>query len=262
MSRGTLIFQVTAFLSLSMPNAGAQSAPGNGVTISGGTAKLLADGARALPEAIYSVSKAFNTPAGFEEVKVRDPRDMLDVTSPKYVPKSKDDRAFDTRGGPLDVTFPSPALAASPDDIRAALQAVLNEYHRRGYPGRYSFEVTPGAHPWIYVYPVSATDESGKAVAVKAITRNPIALTVREGQQPDEILEAILDTAGRISGEKLLYVGMGQLHIPGGITRIDVTSGPVFAVLDSFSNACGRHFWQLLYVPSPSWKNYFFSFRY
>jgi hypothetical protein len=261
MSRGTLIFQVTAFLSLSMPNAGAQSAPGDGVTISGGAAKLHADGPGVLSEAIHGLSKAFNTPAGFEEVKVRDPRDILDVTSPKYVPKSKDGRAFKPRGGPLDVTFPSPALAASPDDIRAALQAVLNEYHRRGYPGHYSFEVTPGAHPWIYVYPVSTTDESGKTAAVKAITRNPIALTLREDEKAVEILQATLDTAVRTSGEKIIYGGVGVISFQPGITRIDVTSGPIFAVLDSLSNACGRHFWALLYEPSPSWKNYFFSFR-
>ena len=70
-----------------------------GVTIKGQSAVLSVSGSRPLVAALGSLSGAFGWRFGFEEARLRYSGDVIDVTSPRYVPKSKDDRAYDARGG-------------------------------------------------------------------------------------------------------------------------------------------------------------------
>ena len=232
-----------------------------GVVILGETATLRATGPRVLSEALNVLSRTFNIPLGFEEVTLQDPRDMIDVTSPKYVPKSKSDRAFDPRGGPLELTFHRLSASSSREELQAAIKAILDEYHKRGYPGRYAGEVVGEGRPWIYVYPISAADASGRSVHANAITRNLVNLRIREDEKPIEIMTELVESMGRLAGEKINFGGVGFPQFQAGVTKPAVSSGPAFAVLNAMTSACGRQSWHLLYDPSPSWKQYFLSFR-
>jgi len=241
--------------------AQASQAPGGAIKIVGDIARLHVTGPRALADAIYATSRAFNVSAGFEEVKPLSPHDILDVTSPKYVPASKDDRAFKPRGGTVDVSFKSPAIAARTEDLRTAVTALLNEYHRLGLPGRYAFEITSGSPTWLYVYPVEVTGPSGHPVKVAPVSRAAIELTPRDDEKPFDILLDALNAAAGASNDSIKYGGMLGLGFQGGLTKPAVLSGPAYVIFNAISDAAGRHFWALLYEPSPSWKNYFFSFQ-
>ncbi len=130
-----------------------QSGTPQRITVKGQAVDLYVSGVRPLADALYLLSTNFHWKIGFEEVKLQYSGDMVDVTSPSYTPKSKDDRAFDPRGGILKAHFD----LTPTDDSKSrndAVQALLTGYAKLGLPGAYSVEMEPKTG-FLFMFPTS-----------------------------------------------------------------------------------------------------------
>ena len=176
-------------LAVLLVGSGARCEEPQGIVLNGKAARLhvVAD-PRPLPAALYLLSRTFGWRIGFEEARLAYRGDLVDMTSPKYTPKSPDDRALDPRGGSLDIEFAVNERTQLPDQPTAVIRALLTQYERRGYPGKYSFTSEPGAGGYIYVFPEAAANASGVLERATRVTATRITITV----QPNAKLGSVL----------------------------------------------------------------------
>lgn len=240
----------TIAVALVLVGAQAQSPRPDGVTIDGATAKLHVSDARPLAEAFYHLSKAFDWRIGFEEAELRYPGDLVDMTSPKYVPKSRDDRAYDPRGGALDIQFPAPLENGRPADASPVVGALLAEYQRRGYPGRYSLSARDG---YVHVFPEEAAGQRGVLKKAEPVTSVRVHVVLDKDQKLARTIDDALKEVGRLTGKRVLFGGINgmvspQLFEPPPPQLAGDQS--VFEFLDSAASALGVSCWEVLYDPT------------
>ncbi len=227
------------------------------VTISGGVGVVRAGTARPMLEALYALAVRFEWKIGFEEARIQYLGDMVDVTSPEYVPKSKDDRAYFPRGGPLEVKFAVSPRTGAPADAEAVVRQVIAEYEARGYPGRYGFHRADDG--WMLVYPVEVRNSAGAWTRAEAFTLVPVRVEIGEREVLQHVLDGVLNQLGARCGCQAGFggVAMNELFRPArGVLREGETGANRF--FDGFGLMLGLGFWRLLWAPDM--KFYVFAF--
>ena len=232
-----------------------------GVTIEGQSAKLQVSDPRPLAEALYQLSKSFHWRIGFEEAELRYAGDLVDTTSPEYVSKDKNDRAFIPRGGSLDLRFSVSRETGQPVDPIAVIRGLLTEHRARGYPGRYSFTAPAEKTGYYYVFPEQVANERGVFDKTNPVTRIRLSVAVRDGEKLIGVLQEVKLDVGKTAGKEVLYAGFG---LPQALVqpapRQFVGVGDSFLVfLNKIASAQAVDFWQVLY--DPTGRFYVLSFR-
>jgi hypothetical protein len=227
----------------------AQESPA--VTVNGQTVTIHVSEGRPLAVALYALSQRFGWRFGFEEARLRYRGDVVDVTSPKYVPKSADDRAYDPRGGVLDLTFTLSAKEGESADSRHVVQQLLAQYHARGFPGRYSFIVAQDPSGYICVFPEAAANERGVIEPREPVIKRKVSVSVQEGRHLTAILDQVLDQLSTASGVQVLFGGptMNALFQPAP-PSFKTTEEPAYLFLNHSAAAMNQGFWQLLWDPT------------
>ena len=130
-SRSIFVLRVGILAGLFVANAQTNNQDPDGVTINGQAARLHVFAASPLAEALYQLSESFHLRIGFEEAELQYAGDMVDMTSPQYVSKGKNDRAYAPRGGPLDLQFLVSSWAGLPADPAALIRDLIAEHQAR-----------------------------------------------------------------------------------------------------------------------------------
>ncbi len=228
-----------------------------GVTTSGGTGVVRVDTASPLLDALCALAVKFGWKIGFEEARIQYLGDMVDVTSPEYVPKSKDDRAYITRGGPLEVKFAVSPRTGAPADPEAVVRLVIASYQARGYPGRY--EVRRADDGWMLVYPVELRNSAGVWTRAEALALVPVGVEIGEREDLQDVLDGVRKQLGARCG---CHVGFGpvafnSLFRPArGALREGEVDAHLF--LDEIGVVAGFSFWRMVWLPDM--KLYMFAF--
>jgi hypothetical protein len=242
-----------------LAHAQAQGQAPDGVTITGRAARLHVSGPQPLAEALRQLSRAFKWHIGFEEAALRYSGDLIDMTSPKYVPKSKDDRAYFPRGGPLDIQFSVASETQQPSDPGAVIQALLSEYRARGYPARYSMSQQGAGGRDFYIFPDAVADEGGVLGKAEPVTNTRVSVVIRENEKLADVLQDVLTQMARTSGKRAGLGGIGANQFFGlASQRLSSTGEAASVFLNDFASALGANFWQVLY--SPGLKLYILGF--
>jgi len=218
------------------------------ITVKGQTATLHVSEGRPLAAALYALSQRFGWRFGFEEARLRYRGDVVDVTSPKYVSKSADDRAYDPRGGVLDLTFTLSAGAGQSADPRHVVEQLLAQYHARGYPGRYSFEAPQDPSGYICVFPVAAANERGVIEPQESVVRRTVTVAVRERETLDTVLQGVLNQLGAASGARVWWGGMAMstMSQPAPLP-VQTTKEPAYLFVNWTAAVLHSDFWQVLW---------------
>ncbi|HEY1755204.1 MAG TPA: hypothetical protein VGG72_07380 [Bryobacteraceae bacterium] len=130
------------------------------------------------------------------------------MTSPKYGPKSADDRVYFPRGGSLDLQFQVSPGTQEAQDPAAVIEALLTEYHARGYPAKYTMERRAGEPGWFYVLPDQLADRRGVFGKAEPVTKARVSVVVRQGENLYSVMNEVLKELSSISGER---VGLGAI---------------------------------------------------
>jgi hypothetical protein len=230
-----------------------------GVTVKDGAAVLQISDERPLAAALDALARAFRWQIGFEEARLRYAGDLTDMTSPHYVPRFKNDRAYDPRGGPLGITFAVSPETGEPGDPIPIVRKLLEEYHARGYPGRYAFISQPGPNAYIYVFPEAVANESGTFEHQEPVTKTKVTVAVAENQQLIMVLQDVLTQLGRGSSSRVLLGGMAMnAMFQPSASHLKSTTEEGFLFLNSTALAMGQSFWQVLW--NPTGKLYLFGY--
>jgi hypothetical protein len=236
--------------------AHAQELSDAAVTITGRRAELrVSSTPRPLRDGLLGLSRAFHWRVGFEEACLRFSGDLVDMTSPNYVPKPPIDRAYDPRGGPLGIEFDILPENERPPDRDAVIRILLAEYHARGYPGQYAFSAEPGNGGYTYVYPDKVANTSGSIQRAITITGVHLKIVVKDKETVREVFRDAVSQMARLSGRQVVGPGVGNQPWPSRLARIDE---PAYTFLDDAASAFGVRFWQVLW--DPTMKYYAISF--
>ena len=228
------------------------------VAITGNVAELhVSSTPRPLRDGLLELSRTFHWRIGFEEACLRYSGDLVDMTSPKYVPKSPDDRAYDPRGGPLEIQFAVSPETGQPPDRDAVVRALLAEYLARGYPGHYTFQSEHGQNGYVYVYPDEVANVGGSLEKAAPVTMVHLKIAVRDKETTREVFLDAVSQMTRVSGKKVAEPGVGNQ--PWSARPADIDK-PAYAFLNDAASAFGVRFWQVLWDPSPSFRDYAISF--
>ena len=244
-------------LAVLLMGSGARCEEPQGIVLNGKAGRLhIAADPRPLPAALHLLSRTFSWRIGFEEARLAYPGDLVDMTSPTYAPKSPDDRAFDPRGGALDIEFAVNERTQLPDEPTAVIRALLTEYERRGYPGKYSFTSEPGAGGYIYVFPEAAANTSGALQKATPVTTTRITVSVQENQKLGSVLKETCKLLQQKAGIRVLYVGHGgavQTEFRPAPPVLAARDEPAYLFLNRAVAAVGFSYWQLVYDPGAKW---------
>ena len=233
-----------------------------GVVVSDSVARLHIRDPMPLLEALFHLSKTFGWRIGFEEARLTYLGDLVDMTSPKYTPKNKDDRAYLPRGGPLDIQFPVNSVTQQPDQPGAVIRELLAEYERRGYPGKYSFTSGQGEDAFIYVFPEAVANAAGVYEKTTPISSIKITILVQENEKVIRVWDDACRSLQSQTGKRVLLVGRGMasnLEFQPAGRQLAAHDEATNSFLNRAVAAVGSRFWQLLYDPGQ--KYYLLGYR-
>lgn len=228
------------------------------IIVAGRTAMIKTAGTRPLTEALYLLSKTYYLTIGFEEAPYRYTGDLVDRTSPKYVPKSADDRAYFPRGGPLSIAFQLSAGTQQPADINGVIRDLLTEYRKRRYPGQYAVSKTPDGS--VLVFPEQVADQTGTLQKITPITKQKLALHPNSNEKLLHFLIELLKSLQDVTGKRVLLGGMsGPAFFQDADSSLCERSSTFADCLSEVATNLRVTFWQLLYEPAD--KMYVLVFR-
>ena len=219
------------------------------IVVSNGTGQLHVSSARCLASAIYTMWRRYGLPLTYEDAPLRYEGDLVDVTAPSYKVKSPTDRAFDPRGGALDVLFDVKDAEGRPVEVDQFLSNLLNAYKATGFPGVY--KVVQDATGTFHIIPESTRDAYGNEKAVAPLMDCELAIPQKPGRTNKELIDMLVASLTAQTGAKVV-LGKPLPPIfendvfPDGFPSISARA----ALEQAFYRSGGHRFWMLLWDPT------------
>lgn len=168
------------------------------------TITLAVDGARPLVSAIEELERKLGWVITYEETPWVYSRDIADVTESVRRDQNRTQRVLVPRGGSF--AFSGALLGETAESQTALLEAVLEQYHSQGYPGRFSLRRTADV---FHVVVSQRRDKKGVLEPVRAVLDVPV--TVAPGDRSVlDMVEAIVQQVRKNTGAN---VGVGLLPV-------------------------------------------------
>jgi hypothetical protein len=204
---------------------------------------------------VFTISIKFGIPLSLEEVPLTYGGDLVDVTSPQYHPKGPEDRAYNPRGGPLDVVFEMSPTDDRPADAGRVLKALLDAYAANRYPGTYRLT---SVHGVFHVLPESVRDKDGQPRQLLPLMETSLTVPASATRTTAGLIGLILRDLALETGTRVV---LGRA-IPGSLDESLAPNGfvntPARDILEAALEGSGGHrLWLLLW--DPTFHNYVFS---
>jgi hypothetical protein len=209
--------------------------------------KLSVDGPRPVAEAVKQLQEKYGWIITYEDPRLVNESDLLDVTDPKYRQANPGGRkALAPKGGHLEISYFVSQATGKPENPKALLQMLLNAHAASANPGRFELRQTGQV---FHVAPSQVKDIRGRWAHQASILDTPITFPEKE-RSVFETLEAITRV---LSSATQMKVAIGTIPLNLFVrhrTTQSASSEPAREVLIKTLESTNRKFsWRLLYDP-------------
>lgn len=209
--------------------------------------KLSVDNPRPMAEAVKQLQEKYGWIITYEDPRLVNESDLLDVTDPNYRQAHPGGRrALAPKGGRLEISYFVSSATGKPENPRALLQMLLNAQAASANPGRFELKQTGQV---FHVIPAQVKDVRGRWIHQASILGIPITFPEKERS----VFETLETITRALSSATQMKVTIGTIPL-NFFVRHRVTQSasgePAREVLLRTLESTNRKYsWRLLYDP-------------